>query len=253
MLRLDDGSDDRDSSLDPMAGSSSMTPSPSSRGGRPAYATGHLSQIPLFVAFWSLAACGGSNGSAPDATRSAAPPPAASIPAANSAALLGGCSPAGPGEQLRTSDVNGDGIPEVCKYYRSVDDPERPGQRRSVLFRQDLDVNWDGKVDIKRLFEADGKVSREEWDADYDGRVDKVSVYDEGKIVRSERDLDNDGRMEVMRFYANGKLDRKETDSNGDGRTDRWEYYNGRVVDRVGVDKDGDGKVDSWAKASSTN
>ena len=164
--------------------------------------------------------------------------------------VLGGCGAPTNGEELQTTDINSDGLPEVCKYYKEIDDPERPGRRRNLLVRQDVDVNWDGKVDIKRLFDASGTVTKEEWDADYDGRVDEVRLFESGTIVRSERDQNNDGSMDVFRYYADGQLERKETDSNGDGQTDRWEYYRGRVLDRVGVDKDHDGTVDSWAKAA---
>ena len=161
---------------------------------------------------------------------------------------IGGCSAVQDGEDLQVTDVNNDGLPEVCKYYRKIDDPKRPGSKQTLLVRQVLDVNWDGKIDIKRIFGADGSVVREEWDADYDGNVDEVRLYEDGTIVRSDRDLDNDGRIEVVRYYAEGKLERKETDTNGDGQTDRWEYFKGRAVDRVGIDKDYDGKVDTWAK-----
>lgn len=201
----------------------------------------------LGAACAGLIACGGSTAqSAPAPTGSASP---AVVGRASQSAAIGGCTPPTSGEDIRTTDVNDDGLPEVCKYYRTVDDPERPGQRKSLLVRQDLDVNWDGKVDIKRVFSSEGVVTREEWDADYDGRVDEVRTFEEGKIVRSERDQDNDGRMEVVRFYAAGKLERKETDTNGDGKPDRWEYFKRREVDRVGIDKDFDGKPDSWAKA----
>lgn len=188
-------------------------------------------------------ACGGST----RAPENGAPPAGARAPAV--AASIGGCRPAESGEELVTSDLNEDGRPEVCKYYRNIDDPQRPGQNKSALIRQDLDLNWDGRVDIKRTFDAEGTVVREEWDADYDGKVDIVRTFENGVIVRSEHDQNNDGRMEIVRHYTDGKLERKEVDTNGDGKTDRWEYYRGKVVDRVGVDKDYDGKVDSWAKA----
>jgi hypothetical protein len=191
-------------------------------------------------------ACGGASQSAPPPDTA----PASSV-ARSEPAPIGGCAAAGSGEELRTSDVDDDGRPEVCKYYRTIDDPERPGQQKSQLVRQDVDVNGDGKVDIKRLFDETGQATREEWDTDYDGRVDEVRLYEDGDIVRSERDQDNDGQMEVVRYYEEGKLERKETDTNGDGQTDRWEYFEGRVLDRVGVDEDHDGKVDSWAKAQS--
>lgn len=192
----------------------------------------------------SMAACGGPS--------RAAPPPEAPAATARttSAVPIGGCQAPGSGEELRTTDTNGDGSPEVCKYYRDVADPERPGQNRTLLVRQDLDLNWDNKTDITREFGPDGNVVKESWDTDYDGRIDEVRTFEEGTIVRAERDQDNDGRFEIVRIYEDGKLVRKEIDSNGDGKPDRWEYFEGKTVDRVGIDRDFDGKPDSWTKAS---
>jgi hypothetical protein len=194
----------------------------------------------------ALVACGG-GAQTPDAD---APPPAGAprtgVP--SKSAQPGGTGPTT--DNVRTSDIDEDGRPEVTKYYDDVPDPERPGQRKSVLVRQELDLTWDGRVDIWRYFGPDGKVTKEEWDLDYDGNVDETRFFEEGVLVRTERDQNNDGQIDVTRYYADGKLERKETDSNGDGKPDRWEYYEGRVLDRVGVDKDFDGTVDTWAKAA---
>lgn len=194
-----------------------------------------------------VAACGG---------RTRAPAPADRPPttATTTAPIpIGGCGAPTAGQELRTTDVDGNGRPEVCKYYADVDDPERPGQRKNVLVAQDLDVNWDGKVDISRKFGADGLVIEESWDADYDGNVDERRIFEKGIIVRAERDQDNDGRWDVVRFYEEGKLVRKETDTNRDGEPDRWEYFNGRTVERVGIDRDFDGTPDTWSKQSASS
>jgi hypothetical protein len=167
------------------------------------------------------------------------------------AAVPAVANPGGTGPKsadVRSSDVDGNGVPEVYKYFDQVDDPDRPGEKKSALVREDLDVNWDGKIDIWRYFGADGQVVKEEWDADYDGNVDETRVFEAGAVARSERDRNNDGRVDIVRFYKAGKLERKETDTNGDGKADRWEYFTGRNVDRIGVDKDFDGTVDTWAK-----
>ncbi len=152
-------------------------------------------------------------------------------------------------DDVRTSDIDNDGRPEVYKYYSRIDDPDRPGEKKTQLTRQDLDLNWDGKIDIWRYFDAKGKVEREEWDTDYDGKVDETRFFENGVIARVERDRNNDGRPDMIRYYKAGKLERKESDTNGDGQVDRWEYFTGRTLDCVGVDKDHDGSVDTWAKA----
>lgn len=155
-------------------------------------------------------------------------------------------------EDQRTADVDGDGRPEVLKYYKKIDDPERPGEKKTILVRQDIDLNWDGTIDIWRYFDGTGLVEREEWDTDFDGNIDDKRFFENGVLVRSERDRNNDGRADITRYYKEGKLERKESDTNGDGNIDRWEYYTGQVLDRVGVDKDHDGTVDTWAKADAT-
>ncbi len=193
----------------------------------------------------ALVACGGKkeSGSVKQPT-TAAPANAANAPKVAQKGGVGGAT-----DDVRTSDLDNDGRPEVTKYYKTVDDPERPGQKKTILVRQDIDITWDGKVDIWRYFDESGMAEKEEWDTDYDGNIDETRYFEGGVIVRSERDRNNDGRPDVMRYYKEGKLERKETDTNGDGQVDRWEYFQGRILDRVGVDRDHDGTVDSWAKA----
>lgn len=184
-------------------------------------------------------ACAGSQ------TRTAARPAAAPeqlTPVSNP----GGTGPRG--NEVQTTDVDGNGVPEVFKYFEQVEDAERPGEKKSVLVRQDLDLNWDTKIDLWRYFGADGLVTKEEWDADYDGQIDETRFFEAGAVVRSERDSNNDGHVDLTRFFKEGKLERKETDTNGDGKVDRWEYFAGRTIERIGVDKDFDGTVDAWAR-----
>jgi hypothetical protein len=165
-------------------------------------------------------------------------------------ALPSACSEEGRGGEPRSTDVDNDGRPEVIKYYQEVDDPERPGTRKTALVRQDIDLNWDGKLDVCRTFSPAGLALKEEVDLDYDGRIDEVRYYEDGVIARSERDRNNDGRADVIRRYKSGKLVQKEVDTNDDGQPDRWEYFDGDKLERVGIDVDYDGKVDRWSKAS---
>lgn len=159
------------------------------------------------------------------------------------------CGEEGRTQDARQTDVDGDGRPEVVKFYQEGDDPERPGERRPLLTRQDIDLNWDGRLDVCRYFMPTGMVTREEIDLDYDGRIDDVRFYEDGAVARSERDRNNDGKADVIRRYKGGKLVQKDVDTNDDGQADRWEYFDGEKLDRVGIDLDHDGKVDRWAKA----
>jgi hypothetical protein len=159
----------------------------------------------------SSVGCASSSATTPG-PRAAASPAAAKIAATQ---LPSACSADGRTADARPSDVDGDGRPEVVKYYADVADPERPGERKLALVRQDIDLNWDGQ------------------------------------LVRAERDRNNDGRADIVRRFKGGKLVQKEIDSNDDGQPDRWEYFEGDRIDRIGFDLDHDGRVDRWAKAGS--
>ncbi|WP_163988643.1 hypothetical protein [Pyxidicoccus caerfyrddinensis] len=150
-------------------------------------------------------------------------------------------------ERVQEQDVNGDGKPDVWTY--TVKDPgtgDSAGGDRKV--RQELDLNWDGRVDLTRYFDANGEQTRETLDLDYDGKVDATYFFEKGVNTRRERDINGDGRADSFTFYEGGTLVRKERDTNADGKVDYWEYWEGGQVDRIGEDLDGDGTVDKWTR-----
>lgn len=149
-------------------------------------------------------------------------------------------------EKLVEFDLNGDKKPDVWTYTVPAKTPE--GKDFDRLVRKELDINWDGKVDIARNYDQKEQIEREALDLDFDGKVDQVNFYEKGVIVRKESDLASGGKPTLWRFYEKGKLVRKERDTNGDGKVDYWEYWEGDQVDRVGEDLDGDGNVDKWTK-----
>lgn len=199
------------------------------------------------VAVFALVACGGSRAAAkkktaPTAVEAETPKPKPKVASS--------CTEDARTTDKREADVDGDGIPDMFKYYQEIDDPEKPGERKTVLVRQDVDLNWDARLDLCRYFDTAGNAIKEEMDLDYDGRVDEVRTYEDGVIVLAQRDRNNDGTFDVTRRYKGGKLIQKETDTNNDGKVDRWEYFDGQKLDRIGIDLDHDGKVDRWAKSS---
>ncbi len=149
-------------------------------------------------------------------------------------------------EKVAEKDTNGDEKPDVWVF--SVEEPGADGQGRQRRVRKELDINWDGRVDITTFYDAREEREREAMDLDFDGKVDSVYFYEKGLNVRRERDLNGDGRTDVWAYYEKGKLARKERDSNGDGRIDYWEYWENDQVDRIGEDLDGDGNVDKWSR-----
>lgn len=63
-------------------------------------------------------------------------------------------------------------------------------------------------------------------DSNYDGKVDRVEVYDEaGQIQRVESDTNGNGKTDEWVIYKDGKPVKKEKDSNEDGKADVWVDY----------------------------
>jgi len=148
-------------------------------------------------------------------------------------------------------DVNGDGKADVLKYSRMEPDPSDAGRSRKVLFRKEMDVNFDKRIDIVQHFNADATLNKEEYDLDFDGKVDTIIHYKEGKKSMVEMNLTFSGKMDTWKYYTKeGQLERKERDGNGDGKVDVWEYYekskDGKslVLVQIQRDVDGDGKPD---------
>ncbi len=146
-------------------------------------------------------------------------------------------------EKVQEADVNGDQKPDVWTY--TVAKAGGDGER---VARKELDVNWDGRVDVTQYFGPDGAKTREVLDLDYDGKVDATYLFEGGVNTRRERDINGDGRVDSFTFYERGALVRKERDTDADGKVDYWEYWEGGQVDRIGEDLDGDGTVDKWTR-----
>ncbi|MBL8615874.1 MAG: hypothetical protein JNM72_09730 [Deltaproteobacteria bacterium] len=136
-------------------------------------------------------------------------------------------------------DLNGDGRTEVWNFLR--DRANAP----KVVLRKESDLNFDGRVDVRAWFDDAGVLEKQEWDGDFDGRVDWVDHYQGGVRVLSEWDTNNDGKFDEFRSYESGRVRRKERDTNADEQIDFWEYLDetGKVV-KTGRDVDGDGVMD---------
>ena len=149
-------------------------------------------------------------------------------------------------EKVTEFDLNGDKKPDVWAF--TVPAKTADGKDFDRISRKELDLNWDGKVDVARAYDEKEQIVKESLDLDFDGKIDQSNFYEKNVIVRKESDLSSSGKPSLWKFYEKGKLVRKERDTNGDGRVDYWEYWEGEQVDRVGEDLDGDGNVDKWTK-----
>ena len=78
-------------------------------------------------------------------------------------------------------------------------------------------------------------------------RVTPVYDPDTRTVTRLDYDADDDGRIDMRSYLQDGRGVRLEADGNGDGRVDRWEYYRpDGQLDRLGTSSQGDGRDDTW-------
>ena len=163
------------------------------------------------------------------------------------------CDPSDPRHEVSEYDTSGDEVPDVRKVFLRVGEGTLA---RLVLVCRESDLNADGRKDVARYYNDEGRPVREEADRNFDGSMDEVTFFQEGQILRQEFDTQGDGKVDTKIFFDAGKPLRAERDmaarSTAESwQPDRWEYYeDGRVV-RMGTDVDGDGKVDRWDRDSS--
>ena len=135
-------------------------------------------------------------------------------------------------------DLDGDTKAEIVNYYRM-------SEGNKLLLRKDVDLNRDGRMDVRSTFDEAGLRVEEEMDGDFDGRADWVDHYISGKRSMSEVDTDFNGTFDLFKYYENGRVRRKERDSDSNGKVDFWEYLDeAGAVTKTGRDKDGDGVMD---------
>ncbi|MBJ80719.1 MAG: hypothetical protein CMH60_05310 [Myxococcales bacterium] len=149
---------------------------------------------------------------------------------------------------LKQFDLNRDNTPDVFKYFKLVPNANAPEIQTEQIVRKEIDINYDGKVDIIRHYDDTQQVASEETDLDFDGRIDSKSVYVNGGISHKELDTNYDDKADIIKHYKKGKVVRIETDTDLNGFVDRWEYYENDKLTRTGLDTDGDGNVDVWQK-----
>lgn len=141
------------------------------------------------------------------------------------------------GHRVETVDVNNDGKPDIRRVFDG-----------DVEICRISDLNRDGKPDLFEYFDKNGQLRRREADYDDNGIVNAIEIYASGKLVRAELDTTNQGRIDTWDTFdpATGKRIKRERDATGDGRIDQWWTYDGDRV-TIATDKNGDGKPDPEA------
>jgi hypothetical protein len=140
------------------------------------------------------------------------------------------------GANVDAVDVNNDGTPDI----RHVLDN---GRRRCT----EIDMNFDGRVDVVRFFEADGQtLLREEHDFDFDGRFDQIAVYEAGQLTHKELDTNFNDRIDTWLWCQDGRVSRAERDRTNSGRVDTWEVYERGILTEARYDDDNDGEPEKF-------
>ena len=105
-------------------------------------------------------------------------------------------------------------------------------------------MNFDGKFDVERFYEADGvRVAHERHDFDFDGRLDQLSFYREGELVRKELDTNFDNTIDTWLWCSGGWVVKAERDRQRDGRADVWESYTQGIMVEAEYDENNDGMI----------
>jgi hypothetical protein len=97
---------------------------------------------------------------------------------------------------VRTEDRNGDGRPDVWRVY------DRDGRLREV----GIDTNFDGRSDVREYYDR-GALIRRESDRNFNDQVDLVEDFDPitHDHTRSVIDLDFDGTADRLELFADGR------------------------------------------------
>jgi hypothetical protein len=128
--------------------------------------------------------------------------------------LVGFCIPLPASSPAFTADSNHDGNPD--QWYEVAD-----GQVRALS----QDRNYDGQVDYLVEYDRQGLKIREEMDFNFDGRMDDFYYFEKGALVREEIDSNFDQRIDIWVFLEGPYIRRYEMDKDFDGRVDVIKDY----------------------------
>ncbi len=143
-------------------------------------------------------------------------------------------------------DTSGDNVADVRKVYRVQGDGAKA---QKIIVCRELDLDHDGRKDIFRFYNDEGRPLREMVDSDFDGTIDSISYFEGGRMVKQESDRNSDGRADETRHFIHGKLMRVDRDDNHDGEIDVWEHWDRGELVRIGYDVNRDKVADFWHRA----
>lgn len=123
--------------------------------------------------------------------------------------------------ELVENDDDFDGTPDRWIYYNPAGVLVKVGSARRGE-----------KPDFWVYSGPDGKATRQEYDEDGDGKVERVERLKGGLIDVIEVDADRNGKPDRWQRWENGRLQHEDIDTDGDGKPDRRLRYGskGEVV-----------------------
>ena len=117
----------------------------------------------------------------------------------------------GESPDLNLVDLDGDGKTDIWRY--NVEDGE-------ASYQKGMDLNKDGREDLRSYYSSNDVLLREEIDADFDGKVDIHDRYENGERAACEIDTNADGIYDLFYFYEQNTLVRQEQDTDYNGSLD---------------------------------
>ena len=119
-----------------------------------------------------------------------------------------------PGSEVIESDINKDGDVDGWSYVRE-----------GYVERQEIDMNFDGRVDSVFIYEKNGLVKEELLDTNHDGKIDNWRMYKNGEVVEDSMDSNFDGKRDIWFYIDRGRVYKVQEDTNGDGKPDTTTMY----------------------------
>ena len=139
------------------------------------------------------------------------------------------------GDSEKLVDVNGDGLADLRHVF--------VGKTEACT---EIDLNFDGHIDLTRKFDDHGQITFEQFDLDFDGKLDQQSFYESGKLARKEIDTNFDRMIDTWMWCDGPYLGKLERDRHHHGRVDTWEQYRTGLLENAEYDDNTDGHVERW-------